>query len=409
MGFMNYCMAVGFLVWALGCWQLIGKAGRPRRIFALWLVLLVLLIFSHPMPLLLLISITFCDLTSLVLIERHVSGKLKPAHFPQYLTFFLTACIAFAVPVLISNKSQIGNEAHDIAFNFNSFRDLVTGAFLPAIGTTKYLYRGTALIALISLPISLFFVFRHLRNRWRRKKFLSSERVFWIILLLILCSVFIPETLNGAPHVADRLWWPLWSIGICCLAGAALSERARLSLTLICCCLAAISSLSTVRTLYSVSRRVAPIDSAPLPREKRGIYLFPASAIDASYGSYSYFHFSGIRAFEHSDSILMNSPWLKETIIPLEASNNSLLFANYSDYYEPPGTAPDILTPYDLTGRLISDPSLRKATLRRVDFIFLIDWGGDARRLVDVTKTILSGDDNSWSCQYSQVYALCQK
>ena len=130
MGFFNYILGVGLVLLAVACWQRIRNGDRWAPLW--YLAVLAIVTFTHPIPLLLLISITVLDLL--------LSGVFRPRSLALAAWFgrersrillCVTTLAAFGFPAMAIDHSKANTlkTIHDTRFKLSFLRTeiLLTG------------------------------------------------------------------------------------------------------------------------------------------------------------------------------------------------------------------------------------------------------------------------------------------
>jgi hypothetical protein len=331
MGFVNFCLALSFAFWALGLWlRFRGRAGqRAQR--AGFVLLAVLALFTHPVPLALLLLYAAIDFGARLLrrLFAPAMGGEAPAqaHFVAdlvtlvvaaltlgYVRFF-TSSRPFTQTPVAANSSSLGVELFRNILNYAAEKGL---AFLSGPGPELRLYR-VILLAVLVVALALA-VRQRLRNRARGVWTLADGVLMLGVIALVLLP-FVPHDLNASHFFADRLLLIVWILPLLAASGYVFDrQRSRVALTIFVV-------LGQVLILYTAevhvrpaARMIAAAERGPaaLPVDAVGFLLEDRRAADAPPGlTFNPFLWGGVNAFRHSDAVLGNTPWLDLAIIPL--------------------------------------------------------------------------------------------
>lgn len=407
-GFLNYSFAVGILLWSLGCWVQLRK-GFSLPAFAGYSLTLLLLVLSHPVPLLLLIAWTGLDLLIMLLQKRYAGQQLPKGFWGAGFTLVLS-CMAFLVPMLIADHSRIKHEAASMGISLDVLHDFFSCSVLVMPDMVYGAGLAYRFVAMLIAPFAVLLILYGSRERWRKGEFQDVDRAGLVLLILLLGSLFLPDTLNGSHFFAQRMWWPLWLISLAVLCGKSLPEGMRCWIQP-CGVLMAVATLAVVAFILTpVSRRIAEIDATNLPHGKRGLFL-ASHATQEGFGlSFCTYCWSGVRAFAHSDAILLNSPWMGITISPLRSRGNSDLFSDNPAFAERRVGTDDVIDiPANLTTLIKQDEQLRQEAYRHADFVYYIDPDSGQSAMVQSLRELGLLDANQWICNLAKNRAVCRK
>jgi len=132
------------------------------------------------------------------------------------------------------------------------------------------------------------------------------------------------------------------------------------------------AALMLPASLVPASRLLASLDHAPLPPFRVGIFLESNAGLHSTPESgYGITYWAGASGFAVRHDILLNSPWLNETHIPLREQAGSTFLEDRLDHRT-------INTPVWLYDSLISSELLRTEISRRIDFAAFVDPGNNA-------------------------------
>jgi hypothetical protein len=261
------------------------------------------------------------------------------------------------------------------------------------------------------LLLSLVLTLRGIRERWKSMSLCAVDRQAIAVSSLLCLTIVIPESINGSAYFPERLWAILWLLMVAGISGSILSCRMKFCLTMLSLVMSVFTLCDAPIAFYPISRTLAEIDSVVLPAAKRGLLLDSDSAGRPEYGlAFSTYYWSGARSFEHSNAVLLNSPWMGITISPLKPARESdLILGPASRSGNEPPTESYVEHPDDMRNKMSTDPAFRRLMLRKADFIFYIDPGGDGQSLPGTINGVLQDERDQWSCQSGRVYALCQE
>lgn len=398
-GFLNFCLATGLAYWALGFWHEFDT--RPVKAFIGYVAMLVLLVLSHPVPLLVVASFLIVDV-ALRLIGRRRSGSPLLAGQGWLLAAFVLTCLSLATPVLISSKSAVASDLSRFIPQLKTAESMVLGRMLGLFngGALALLYRlGLILIA----PVAVVLSCGGLRARWRENRLTAMDRHLIAAVLMLVLMTLLPNNINGSQHLADRMPSIAWPLAAVTAAGTLVSLRSRKILAVASILLVALTLFLTVRRLTPVAREQAALGAAPLPAGQKGIYLVSSTDWGLPRGmNYNVFYWAGARAFERQHAILLNSPWLNQTIELLKGKPDSGLLNNSLDEMT-------VEVPTFLRDKMEISPEVRNLVLNETDFILYADPFSAHPDFEKELVPVLGDQRKNFTCTAARIYVLCEK
>jgi hypothetical protein len=390
-GFYNFCFASGVLFHAIAEWTGLRKTGKLRHLAGL-ILLIVLLAFAHPLPLLV--------LAAYVGLETMLVRWMSKPHSPRMsVAAALFVLAGLAAPAMLYDHNRIVTEMH-FGFHQLAAQFVLTGACVDFFIFKGYriIYRllliGFPVIAIFSLSSGIID-----RLRWRRLE--QRDVLLLIACVLLVAAPFLPSTLNGALYGERRLAalaWPVLCIG---LASRPMKENKLVQLLGVIGCgmtIAAVVSLGM--SLAPTSELMQEMEQAPLPAFRTGLFLETDAGLRNTEGSGNAIaYWAGVRGFVPKHDLLLNSPWLSETHIPLQEKPGAIFLNDLVRQEE-------INTPVRLYNSLLCSHSLRAEVSRRIDFAVIVDPSDHP------INQLSAALDSSylWDCQAKRgAYAICVK
>ena len=389
-GFYNFCLASGFLFHAIASWVSLRRTGAwPLLIvFSAFLVLLAL---SHPIPLILLAGY-------LVLETLFGRRMLAPANRCLQVIASFAVLAALGWPVLVYDPSRLG---HEFTFEFHKMTALFvyTGQCVDffTFAGIHIPYR----ISLLAFPlVALAQVLSGIRARLKGRTVDEGDVLALTALVLLLTCSFLPTQVNGAYNAERRLAALAWPVLAIALASRPLhGTTGGRVLTAVGCTMTVMAALMLPASLVPASRLMASLDHAPLPPFRVGIFLESNAGLHSTPESgYGITYWAGASGFAMRHDILLNSPWLNETHIPLREQASSTFLENRLDHRT-------INTPVWFYDALTSSDSLRTEISRGIDFAVFVDPGNHAE---EGLRAALD-PHLSWACFSQEGYAVCTK
>ncbi len=322
MGFFNFYLATGLCLIAVALWQRAGE-GRPQ-LWAAFAGVVLVLTFTHPVPLLLLLAV--CSLDLLLRSVRGSEHGWARAHRWQVAALVLLAA-AFAFPASLLDKQHV----HAAFEGFGIHRQFLTTTAL-LMGVSPYNTRATSLwinAYRISLYLLLFF-WLVLGLRSRRGKGLGTTFLLATALLGV-ALLFLPNSINGSLYFATRLVPMLW-IGLLMAASSGSAPATAHHRWLVAGAAAVLTAVSLVPAdlfLRPIAGDLRAEEMQPLPSEQTGLLLIGWGLQDyvrfhrqVAFNPYQWG--TALAAVSHDDTLL-DSPWTDQPITPLRAKPGSLL------------------------------------------------------------------------------------
>ncbi|RRA47908.1 hypothetical protein [Acidipila sp. EB88] len=408
-GFLNFTLASGLFLFAL-CfyYELALKPEQWMRAMGAFFVVLVLLILSHPLPLMLMIFLLGVDL-ALQLLGRWRNSKKNPGSTPslnkwQFACFALS-CLAFVFPILIADKAQVAQSVNGgLQLHFEYLRSIAGATYVRMFlvhSVLGWLYDG--LISLILPAALVLFAMSGVLRRLRTGLLLPADRLMLGVLLYLLATLFFPDQMNGSALFARRQWFMVWLLLPATAAGV-MNGRVRSDVVSGGGMLAAgLALVFAGLYLGPAAHEQWALEHAPLPEHARGLFLQSDRGWTpggASQMMYPVFAWEGGRAFAAHDDVLMNTPWLQLTILPIRENGAAGLMRDFS-----PGLASEQGT-YSRKF-LATHAEAAAEILKRTDFLLLSDPNTPTPQPLAIAQTALGAGYAEWHCVQAGTYAVC--
>ena len=400
-GFLNFCFAAGVLFFAYGLYLQVSAALRARRVVA-YTAMLLLLVLSHPVPLLMLLMLIAGD-TALLLWGALRRGDGLRAFSPQLLCFLL-ACIAFVFPILIADKASVADSLlRDLRPHAAQVKAIVTGDRLSLFvgGSVAGVLFAGALVALA--PVAVWLNVRagglaRLRAGYAK----PADRLCLTALTLLLATIVFPQSMNGSALFADRMVPLLWPFLFVCAASVPLPARLLQGSRALALLATAASLLLAAVYLRPIARQQQALVLAPLPGNARGLFITAPAARRplAPHLAGELLAWGGARSFAAHHDVLLNSPWLQLTIVPVRENGRAGLLRD-----QLPGNLSEDPT---ALGRLLQTrtPAAAQA-LDGADFLLYSDPASRSQTIAADIQTYLPPQPGQWPCTVQDFYAVC--
>ena len=400
-GFFNYCFAAGMLYWALGFWISLPPAGSRVALVG-FTAALIMLVFSHPVPLALLLLFQAADLTISLIEERKSNGRLNMGKYSIRLIALALNALAIVLPAMLIQKGNMRYHLSDFYPHKYLILAMVNGQLIGLFGGNHIVQVIYTEAVLFIVPGVIFVMATQLVAHLRDGATTAADRLLMFSVLFLLATFCFPPTLNGSSQNPERFWSLLWPMVLACGAAGAVRTPTLRWVSVAGTALIFTTGVLAFRTLLPIARMQSELSQVRLPSGSKGVFLqdwvlgrYPLGL------SYSVFYWSGVRAWVNGNAILLNSPWINQTHLPLEENGHSGLLADYFgwDHVEPP-----------LLLEKLSVPSAeRDITLRKSDFFLFSDPVHRDLYLKDTVHAILRNQQNQWSCEYGSYFVLCEK
>ncbi len=395
-GFFNFTFACGLLLWALGFYLRLASAANKRVQLGLYALCLVLLILAHPIPLMVLICLTGLDLGFQLTANRRTLSLLR-----WQIAAFALACTAFVFPILIADKASVANSVKSFAPHLDLLLLMLSGICVSYFQVHSVLGWTYHVLIVSLLPVSTFQCLPATsRQRLRSGRITAADRLLLRALIFLAASLVFPETMNGSALFAARMWYMVWLVAAACVAAASLPPWAHKAFAIFGVGVALLSLGLASAYLRPVSRQQAELERAPLPPRARGLFFQPETANQGRW-THSWWglnYWDGVRAFTAHEDVLLNTPWLQLTIVPVQENGRSGLLRDALPgiYSEDPSYIFRVASP-------------REQALALADFLLVADPNGAPPRPLAAAAALLGPASDAWTCAPHDFYAICTR
>ncbi len=402
-GFFNYTFACGLLLFALAFYTRLASSAKPLLPLGAFLVTLGLLVLAHPIPILVLICLLGLDLCFQSLAGWQTRRIIR---LPPWQTAALgLACLSFVFPVLIADKAAVAGSVVGLHFHLDYVLPMLLGStvsFFRAGNVLGGLYQ--ALIALM-LPVSArLFVREGLFRRLRGGSLREADRLLLGTLIFLAATLLFPDTMNGSALFAVRMWFLMWLLAAVCVAAVARTRSLQRAVASFGAAMALLCLLFAALYLRPVARQQAELERAPLPPHARGLFLQPENAMSGvrTHTWWALSYWDGVRAFAAHDDVLLNTPWLQLTIVPVAENGRAGLMRDLTPnlYSESPSLAMESLNRH---------PAEKLAALAQADFLLVADPNSPAPDPLRLAAEFVSARAAPWRCARHDFYAVCTR
>jgi hypothetical protein len=399
MGFHNYCLSLGFGLWALGLWFRAARSDN-RILYLLFLLVVLLILFTHPVPLLVVLAIVAADV--FIRLGQESFFRAEPARqvLLRYRWRILAAALAFCSLLYVAHFVNRSSTARNLTEHFSRAQVAASLARLDSLwfatGTMSQVYR-LALYGL--LAFCLFLAFRHLRPRWKGRELGASAALLLCAVAMIVVLPLLPRNMNGSEHFSDRLVICIWLVAIAAASGGPVLQPLLRNTVAIAAAAMALFALGMAdHFIRPVANRLSLIEDAPVKPHRLGILL---DAPVREYNRYltfdPYIRWAGARYFRRSNAVLLNSPWLDLPILPIGLRSTPLT-GRFSPL--------ELTVPSSFHQHLMDSPADRKAVLSAIDLIVFV---GRPQPAPSAPDPLLADDSaHRWRCTQNIWYFVCE-
>lgn len=399
MGFHNYCLSLGFGLWALGLWFRATRSDN-RFLYVLFLLTVLLILFTHPVPLLFVLAIVAADVAIRVGQEaffRDVPARQLLVRYRWRVSVAALAwCSLFYVALFVNRSST----AKDLTEHFSRLKTAASLGRLESLcyatGAMSQVYR----VALYGLLVfCLYLAFRHLRPLWKRHELGASAALLLCALAMIVVLPLLPRDMNGSEYFSARLVICIWLVAIAAASGGPiLQPRTRNIVAIAAAALALFDIVLADHLIRPVANRISLIEDVPVRPHRLGILLDAPVRERSRYLTFDpYIRWEGARYFRRSNAVLLNSPWLDLPILPV-GLHSTPLTARFSPL--------ELTVPPKFRQHLMNSPADRKAVLSAIDLIVFV---GRPQPAPSAPDPLLADDSaHRWKCTQNVWYFVCE-
>ncbi len=326
MGFFNFTLGIGLLLVCTAFWQRMARDGG-RALLAFTLVLVVLT-FTHPIPLLLLIVLCGFDLA--------LSLLLRPADLPaaswarqrrlQFIGFFFTL-LAAGFPALAVDSSRTSRTLELLGFHLPFIRTtLLLNGVSPYNTRSHDLWINLYRLCLYAIFAGAMWVGgRACVRAVRARQAGFGTTLFLATILLTLALPVLPSRVNGSDFFVTRLVFLLWPAALLAASAAPApgkrQQRWLLAAAAVCSVLTLIPAQIFIRP---AARAVRAGEAQPLPSGVPGSILFDDTQDDyvrfTKQLAFDPYKWAEILPFVHQNSVALDTPWIDQKITPIQAT-----------------------------------------------------------------------------------------
>ncbi len=319
MGFFNYCLALGFALFAIVFWLDAARTGQ-HRFFLAYLALLLLTLLTHPVP----AGLIVCFAWLYLALSRWGNpaqadpGRQLPAPSLRSLIYALLGTASLGYLALFREPKVA--VAPDLVSHEENLSKLLQLSHLSPFAGRHLATYGHRLGLYLLLFASLAAASRGVIRRLRARQLSSADVVLISSLMLLFALPFLPEQINSTHAFASRLVPVAWMLALAAVAGSH-PPRGRTATAL-----AALAVVAGLAVLLLADTRLRPLAhiyaqaeaQRPALAPGEGMLLLSTGSIpepsDLTFNSNDWVSVSAAR---RDSATLLDPPWLDSPIIPI--------------------------------------------------------------------------------------------
>lgn len=334
MGFFNYSIGIGVALFAIAFWL---RLDRSRVAIAGFAVSGIILIFSHPVPLLLLLFFLVADL----LRRRFLiaDGGSRWFHRNRLQLMALAYMVLLTLyPSLAIDKTKTASTLSDTGFHLPFVRTVMLLTGLSPYNTRSHglLVNGYRLAAYALLIVSFIWGLRVFREAIRERELTVGASFLVYAVVFAVALPFLPDRLNGGVFFATRMVIMVWIFLLLASAGA---KTATPRFRQMCIVLGAIFTVATLlpaeQICRPISRELRMVEGQVLPEHTNALILdgpmFTTSLRSKNDLAFNPMLWASVLPLVRQDDLVLNAPWLDLTISPLRSAPGSILLDHATD------------------------------------------------------------------------------
>lgn len=313
-GFYGYNLGIGLALVAMAVWISEERTNFRRRV--LFVALMALTMFAHPVPYLVALAFCWIELAAGYWNSRRaerVDGELaRPRRGDSTVMGLASGLLLYIAHYAhsggILNFPPLSQVHHNFVRLLDVFR---TWDELPLIVPLYNWAIGAALVL-----ASVLALWQSVRES-RSGKITRTQLVAGFALMVLIGMPFLPSDMNGSAYFAERfaIFPPLLLIAASC--GANLRQNAKRVIGAAAVVVCAVALFTLNAHLGPIARNVDA--SAVPPQSLRGVHLLGYTEMwtgpEVNYYPYLWSH---VRVVDRSGALLVTAPWLDLQIMMLD-------------------------------------------------------------------------------------------
>ena len=399
MGFQNYILSLGIACWALRLWS--GQTSIGRRaafVGCCWIASI-----THPVPLLLILGFAAADLVLRAISVFAGKQRTLPIGWRMDAVALLCASTLLLYLRAFTDRHRSAQDLHvpeSLLTRVHYFAGLHGLDFFHS-STAGSLLLQLSLYAILSICVGfggISILSQRTRGQWK-----SAHTWLIVTALLTIAMPFLPDDLSGSKALVSRLQVVTW-IGFIAAASGFIGITRRWVVSIaVLATMTALGSLALGQfRLVPIAKRIFVVDHEKLPpMGSRGLLLSARAEDDASFADVTYepVHWQAAAYFRDTHTVLLNTPWMDSTWLPL-AAGTGLLTKDFDPW--------TMECYHCLRQQLVASATVRNMVLPHTDFIIFVDQPGTATQ--QMLDEVLKADPAyQWACEQLDWLWLCRK
>ncbi len=399
-GIHNFCFSLGLSFWALAFWFR-AAAGR-RGYFILFGCAVLVVEFTHPVPLLILVGCLLVDVCVRIFNLRSAAGlswKKTASRLRVELMVFSLAVGSLSYLRLFVNSSHVATAVplHVPITTWLRQLALLQYMCLGSGGLSTKLYR---LILGASLLFLSWLGWRRFKSCWIYRHLEASSTMLICAAGVSLLLPLLPSRVNGLDYFRERLVIYVFLFGFASASACrGLSLRTRKILYIGALLVAGFNLAIAERLIRPVARDVVQVESiAAGIHSKAGLLLDASRTIGSRRLTENPYNlWSGARFFRRSNVLLLNDPWAgPPNILPIDRSPGQRLNSQLSSF--------ELLNPLEVRRELLQSGEARNRILSRTDLIFFVGIPQSGQ----IVDPLLALSGRAWTCRQGNWFFYCE-
>lgn len=405
MGFYNYCLALGMALWALGFWYRAVQK-RSHRLWLAFLITVILMVLTHPVPLLLIYVLVGVDVGWRFCQDFSKRGS-GIASFNASLQYFRSDVVYMLLSWATIGYIFLFVDKHKVMANVLETYDRKTELIKLFKLSTIAIFSGSSSIVIVYrlslyaiLLLSLFLACAAAKRQWVSRSYSPATAFLACTLILMIVIPILPPVINGANYFSQRLVVVVWIGALAAASGFLKFNRPGETFLATSVVLYTVAVLVLANSIIGpVAAQISEIETSPIRvAGLTGLTLsLPDAPVTTNLNSVP-FYWAGARYFRRSHSTLLNGGFLYEPYLPLGSHIDQLSPQLDADIQNSPGDAYQLL--------------LRSARARHqiLPHANLLVFTGSTQpdELHKIVKELDSSEPSRvWACDSRAWYSVC--
>ncbi|MHB1796125.1 MAG: hypothetical protein ACYCPO_14270 [Acidobacteriaceae bacterium] len=406
MGFYNYCLAIGMALWALGFWYRAVQK-RSHRLWLAFLSTVILMVLTHPVPLLLIYVLVGVDVGWRFCQDMSRRGawaaSFKPVlrNFRSDVIYMLLSwtTIGYIFPFVDKQKAMTNVlGTYDRRAELIKLFKLSTIAMFSGSSPVVIAYRLSLYAILL---FSLYLGCAAAKRQWATRTYSPATAFLVCTVILTIAVPILPPVINGANYFSQRLVVFVWIGALAAASGFRGFDRAKETILATGVVFYSVAVLVLANSMIRpVAAQISEIETAPIRNTGlTGLTLSLPDAPVTTELNYVPYYWVGARYFRRSHSTLLNGGFLYEPYLPLGSHIDQLSHRLDAAIQNSPGDA------YQL---LLQSASARHQIMPHANLL-IFTGSAESDELLKIVKELDSSEPmRVWVCNSHAWYSACK-